>query len=46
MTQIQPFEPLLVFSADRLIHIFNVMTRKIIGSLRGHGGVSFHVPGS
>jgi polycomb protein EED len=35
-----PFEPLLVFSADSLIYVFNVKTRETIGSLRGHGGVS------
>jgi len=35
-----PFEPLLVFSAASLIYVFNVKTRQIIGSLRGHGGVS------
>jgi hypothetical protein len=40
MRQELPFEPLLVFSAASFVYVFNVKTRKIIGTLRGHGGVS------
>jgi hypothetical protein len=40
MRQELPFEPLLVFSAASFIYVFNAKTRNIIGTLRGHGGVS------
>ncbi|KAF5385434.1 hypothetical protein D9757_005332 [Collybiopsis confluens] len=33
-----PYEPLVLFTVDRLVYIFNVCTRKLEGCLRGHGG--------
>lgn len=35
-----PVDPLIVFTASSAIFILDVKTQKIIGKLRGHGGVS------
>jgi hypothetical protein len=35
-----PLEPLVVFSGSRILYIFNVKQQRIVGRLRGHGGVS------
>jgi hypothetical protein len=35
-----PTEPLIVFSGSSVITILNVRQRRVVGRLRGHGGVS------
>ncbi|KAJ3816006.1 hypothetical protein EV368DRAFT_29467 [Lentinula lateritia] len=37
----KPYEPFVLFSFSKLVYIFNVHTKVIVGCLRGHGGASF-----
>ncbi|KIK70923.1 hypothetical protein GYMLUDRAFT_235325 [Collybiopsis luxurians FD-317 M1] len=33
-----PYEPLGLFTVNRLVYIFNICTQTLVGCLRGHGG--------
>lgn len=40
----KPYEPLVIFSFARLVYIFNVCTKALVGCLRGHGQVHCFIP--
>ena len=36
-----PFDPLIVCSQGRMLYILDAKRKKVVGRLRGHGGVSY-----